>query len=191
MSFDREFYVLKDGQAHPTDQSCAETDLSVFCKEQIEAHGQRVIDLLENLKKRAEQTSAHINACQKGFFLKKNEKEEAYALLCDFFLALEASKISLMDEAVGLEGIAERLFEALWLAGEENTERTDAARKAAMLCDGLMQLCTDTLERLCDAIAETADFEHECFGVRLADTARLCVSISENIGNLQKTIKGD
>ena len=125
------------------------------------------------------------------FFLKKNEKEEAYALLCDFFLALEASKISLMDEAVGLEEITERLFEALWLAGEENTERTDAARKAAMLCDGLMQLCTDTLERLCDAIAETADFEHECFGVRLADTARLCVSISENIGNLQKTIKGD
>lgn len=191
MSFDREFYVLKDGQIYPTDQGFAETDLSAFCKEEIEKPMQRACELLEALKKRAEQTAAQINACRKGFFIGKAEKEEVYALLCEFFLALEESKNSLMDEAVGLAELSGRLFEALWLSGEEDSERTELAKKAAMICDGLMLFCSDTVERFCQAIEQAADFEHECEGVRIADTARLCGSFLENIGNLQKTIKGD
>ena len=191
MSFDSEFYVLKDGQIYPTDQGFAETDLSAFCKEEIEKPIQRVLGLLQELQRGAEQTAVQINASRKGFFIAKAEKEETYAALCDFFLELEASKVGLMDEAVGLAELSGRLFEALWLSGEEDSERTEFARKVAMICDGLMLFCSNTAERLCQAIGQAADFEHECAGVRVADTAQCLHNFSEAIRGLENLIKGD
>lgn len=191
MSDKRNFYFLEDGQTYPPAQSGAETALSAFCKGQIGEARATVTEALEALKYAADHAAKQLAGCQTGFFVGTAEKEEAYDILCRFFLEIEDSKNRLSDEAIRLTHVAEELFDEIRLTGEQNTEKTRMAQTAATLCDRLIFFCTKTLEQLCTAIDGAADTEHECQGVRIGDTQQICASFREILTDFQAAIQED